>query len=97
VRHGHPLRMVRRGRLSDIRDLLAIRDSGACPCEPAEHLLRRRIAEVDAELDRLTTLRAEMLSMAASLPAADCPPPPGASSWCPPPERGDPRDEHPGR
>jgi DNA-binding transcriptional MerR regulator len=74
-------------RLADIRDLLAVRDTGACPCEPAEELLRRRIAEVDAELARLAALRAEMLAMAAHLPGADCPPPPGAISWCPPPER----------
>lgn len=70
-------------RLSDIRDLLAIRDSGECPCEPAEEHLHRRIAELDAELERLTALRAEMSAMAAALPSADCPPPPG-SSWCPP-------------
>ncbi|NIQ53876.1 MAG: MerR family DNA-binding protein, partial [Gammaproteobacteria bacterium] len=34
--------------LSDIRDLLAVRDTGSCPCEPAEQLLRRRLAELDA-------------------------------------------------
>ena len=27
-------------RLAEIRDLLAVRDTGACPCEPAEVLLR---------------------------------------------------------
>jgi DNA-binding transcriptional MerR regulator len=40
-------------RLRDIRDLLAIRDTGVCPCEPAEQLLRRRLAELDAEIARL--------------------------------------------
>jgi DNA-binding transcriptional MerR regulator len=70
-------------RLRDIADLLAIRDTGACPCEPAEELLRRRIAEVDAEMARLTALRAEMSAMAEALPSANCPPPvPGV--WCPP-------------
>ena len=34
--------------LADIRDLLTVRDTGTCPCEPAEDLLRRRLAEVDA-------------------------------------------------
>src|SRR3954454_22199301 len=34
-------------RLGDIRDRLAIRDTGTCPGEPAEQLLRRRMAEVD--------------------------------------------------
>lgn len=40
-------------RLSDIQQLLAIRDTGTCPCEPAEHLLCRRLAELDAEMARL--------------------------------------------
>lgn len=72
-------------RLRDIGDLLAIRDTGVCPCEPAEDLLRRRIAEVDSELDRLQRLRAEMVTMADALPSATCPPPsPGV--WCPPDE-----------
>ena len=75
-------------RLRDIRDLLAVRDTGTCPCEPAEELLRRRLADVDAELARLATLRADMIAMLESLPAADCPPiPPG--TWCPPGEGGD--------
>ncbi|KGN31288.1 MerR family transcriptional regulator [Knoellia sinensis KCTC 19936] len=74
-------------RLSDIRDLLAIRDTGECPCEPAEEHLQRRIAEVDAELERLTVLRAEMAAMAAALPSDDCQPPPG-STWCPPDSGG---------
>ncbi len=75
-------------RLADIRDLLAVRDTGACPCEPAEELLRRRVAEVDAEIARLVALRAEMVAMADALPAQDCPPPaPGV--WCPPTRGGD--------
>jgi DNA-binding transcriptional MerR regulator len=37
-------------RLADIRDLLAVRDTVECPCEPAEQLLRRRIAEIDVEM-----------------------------------------------
>jgi DNA-binding transcriptional MerR regulator len=76
-------------RLADIRDLLAVRDTGVCPCEPAEQLLRRRMAEVDDEIARLTALRAEMAAMAAALPAADCPPP-SPGTWCPPAEGGEP-------
>jgi DNA-binding transcriptional MerR regulator len=73
-------------RLDDIRELLAVRDTGTCPCEPAEDLLRRRLAELDAEMARLTALRQEMVAMLRALPQADCPPPtPG--TWCPPPER----------
>ncbi len=78
-------------RLADIRDLLTVRDTGTCPCGPAEQLLRRRMAEVDDEIARLTALRAEMAAMAAALPSADCPPPePG--TWCPTVEGGDPHD-----
>ena len=74
-------------RLADIRDLLAVRDTGTCPCQPAEELLRRRMAEVDAEISRLVALRAVMLAMADALPAQDCPPPtPGV--WCPPTTEG---------
>lgn len=70
-------------RLRDIKDLLAVRDTGVCPCEPAEDLLRRRLAELDAEMARLTALRAQMVAMVEGLPSRDCPPPlPG--SWCPP-------------
>src|SRR5829696_4584646 len=70
-------------RLREIADLLAIRDTGTCPCEPAEQLLRRRLAELDAEMARLATLRTVMVKMIDGLPADDCPPPtPG--TWCPP-------------
>lgn len=70
-------------RLRDIADLLSVRDTGNCPCEPAEQLLRKRITEVDAELARLTALRADLVRMTDALPGADCPDPePG--KWCPP-------------
>jgi DNA-binding transcriptional MerR regulator len=74
-------------RLVDIGHLLAVRDTGHCPCEPAAELLRRRLDDVDEEIARLTALRAEMAAMAAALPQADCPAPtPG--TWCPPEEEG---------
>ncbi|HEX6077897.1 MAG TPA: heavy metal-responsive transcriptional regulator [Micromonosporaceae bacterium] len=77
-------------RLSDIRDLLAVRDTGSCPCEPAEQLLKRRLAELDAEMARLAALRAEMTGMLRALPSGDCrQPEPG--TWCPPEEGGDER------
>jgi DNA-binding transcriptional MerR regulator len=56
-------------RLSEIGDLLAVRDTGVCPWEPAGTLLRRRISGVDAELARLTELRRELTSMADALPS----------------------------
>jgi DNA-binding transcriptional MerR regulator len=69
-------------RLKDIADLLAVRDTGICPCEPAEQLLHRRIEELDAELARLTALRADLVGMVRTLPDGDCPDiSPGV--WCP--------------
>ena len=78
-------------RLRDIVDLLAVRDTGVCPCEPAEQLLGRRLAELDAELARLAALRADMVAMLDALPSADCPPP-SPGTWCPAvdPEGGEP-------
>jgi DNA-binding transcriptional MerR regulator len=69
-------------RLADIADLLAVRDTGTCPCEPAEALLRRRIADIDAEMTRLSALRADLVQMADGLPAPSClDPTPG--TWLP--------------
>jgi DNA-binding transcriptional MerR regulator len=68
-------------RLREISDLLSVRDTGECPCEPADQLLRRRIDEIDAELTRLSTLRSELVDMVSRLPNSDCPDPlPG--TWC---------------
>ena len=71
-------------RLAEIRELLAVRDTGACPCgEPAEGLLRRHVAEIGKEIERLAALRAELLGMLTAMPRPDCPDPlPG--TWCPP-------------
>lgn len=71
--------------LADVADLLEVRDTGVCPCEPAEQLLRRRLAELDAHTARLTALRAEMTAMVDALPCADCPSP-SPGTWCPPDE-----------
>ena len=70
-------------RLAEIRDLLSVRDTGVCPCEPAEVLLRRHLDEIDAEMARLAALRGELTGMLTAMPGPDCPnPDPGA--WCPP-------------
>ena len=69
-------------RLTEIRELLTVRDTGACACEPAEGLLRRHVAEIEQEMDRLAALRTELLGMLAAMPGPDCPDPlPG--TWCP--------------
>jgi DNA-binding transcriptional MerR regulator len=70
-------------RLREINDLLAVRDTGTCPCEPAEALLRRHIGEIDAEVARLSALRVELVAMADRLPGPDCPDP-APGRWCPP-------------
>ena len=76
-------------RLREIATLLAVRDTGECPCEPAEQLLRRHLDELDAELARLTALRAELVRMVDGLPSGSCPEPtPG--TWCPPADVPDP-------
>ena len=70
-------------KLREIKDLLAIRDTGVCPCKPAEELLRRRLMDLDAEIARLSALREQMVAMVEALPSQHCPPPlPG--SWYPP-------------
>ena len=77
-------------RLREIRTLLEVRDTGTCPCEPAEELLSQRIAEVDAELLRLQALRRELTAMVGQLQAAGDPatgvacPDPAPGTWCPP-------------
>jgi DNA-binding transcriptional MerR regulator len=62
-------------RLREIRDLLAIRDTGTCPCQPADELLRRRLSEIHAELQRLAALRADLAAMVDALPSNRCPDP----------------------
>lgn len=50
-------------RLEEIRELLVIRDRGLCPCGHTHALLRKRISEVDEELNRLGALRTELARM----------------------------------
>lgn len=70
-------------RLREIRDLLAVRDTGVCACEPAETLLRRRMSEIEREIARLTVLRGDLRRMLAAIPGPGCPDPqPG--TWCAP-------------
>lgn len=62
-------------RLREIAELLPLRETGECPCEPAGELLRRRIAEIGVELSRLRRLRAELVAMVSRMPDEDCPDP----------------------
>ncbi|SDW63028.1 DNA-binding transcriptional regulator, MerR family [Amycolatopsis xylanica] len=70
--------------LAEIGSLLEVRDTGECPCEPAETLLRRHVAEIDAEMARLAALRRELTTMLSQMPGPCADPAPGA--WCPPVE-----------
>jgi len=70
-------------RLSDIADLLRVRDSGACPCGDAVAPLRKRMDEVRSDIERLTTLLDDLERMVDQLPSQECPnPEPGV--WKPP-------------
>lgn len=60
-------------KLNEIRELLDIRDQGACPCGHADELIDTRIAELDEEIVRLTALRGELQRMVgARADSADC-------------------------
>ena len=50
-------------KLSEIGELLHIRDRGLCPCGHADGLLRARIQELDEEIGRLSELRDELNRM----------------------------------
>lgn len=59
-------------RLREIRELLDISDRGTCPCGHTIELLNGRIGEIDAEIARLTELRANLTGMLDSPPTPDC-------------------------
>ncbi len=50
-------------RLAEIGELLAVRDTGACPCEPAADLLQRHVAQIEEDIRRLSALRDQLRGM----------------------------------
>lgn len=66
-------------RLREIRELLAVRDRGLCPCGHTESLIRRRLTELDTELTRLQSLRGELVRLTGQFPATGCPD--GEARW----------------
>jgi DNA-binding transcriptional MerR regulator len=80
-------------RLAEIRDLLSVRDTGTCPCGPAEAVLREHVSEIDREMARLRALRAELTGMLAGMSGPGCPDP-APGTWCAPgqPAEGGDRD-----
>jgi hypothetical protein len=78
--------------------LLQVADQGLCPCGHTETLLRERLAEVRAELDRLRGLEAELTRLLEPQPLPACPEPrPVAAAWWCAPDRIDPYPPSEGR
>jgi DNA-binding transcriptional MerR regulator len=71
-------------RLRDIGELLQVADRGQCPCGHTETLLRERLAEVRAELDRLQALETELTRLLEQHPDPACPEMVTAAAawWC---------------
>jgi DNA-binding transcriptional MerR regulator len=71
-------------RLREIGELLQVADQGQCPCGHTETLLRQRLAEVQAELDRLRALEAELAKLLEQQPDPACPQTTAAAAawWC---------------
>ena len=80
-------------RLREIGELLQVADHGQCPCGHTEDLLRRRLAEVRGELDRLRALEADLNRLLERQPDPSCPEATTAAMawWC----AGDPPDHLP--
>lgn len=64
-------------RLADIGELLDIQDRGACPCGHTKALIRRRMNEVEAELERLSALQGDL----AALAELECPATEESTLW----------------
>jgi DNA-binding transcriptional MerR regulator len=71
-------------RLREIGELLQVADRGQCPCGHTETLLRQRLAEVRAELDRLRALETDLVRLLEHYPDPGCPETVTAAAdwWC---------------
>jgi hypothetical protein len=62
--------------------LLQVAEPGQCPCGHTEALLRQRLAEVRAELDRLRALETDRVGLLGRQPDPSCPDMTvGAAAW----------------
>ncbi len=62
-------------RLSDIKELIEIREHGRCPCGHTTEVLDRRISEIEREVDGLIQLKDNLIAMKES--SGD-----GRYRWC---------------
>jgi DNA-binding transcriptional MerR regulator len=71
-------------RLREIGELLQVADRGQCPCGHTETMLRGRLAEVQAELERLRSLEAALTRLLERQPDSPCPEVATAAArwWC---------------
>jgi DNA-binding transcriptional MerR regulator len=67
-------------RLREVRELLDIRDRGACPCGHTRDLLEQRLEQVDEEIRHLQALRSELRTMLTGL--EDCADQSVGGWWC---------------
>jgi DNA-binding transcriptional MerR regulator len=70
------LDFIRRGRtagltLAQIREVLAVRDSGHAPCRHVQDLLRTRLADLDRQIADLLALRDSVDQLHAAAGTAD--------------------------
>ncbi|MGH8927505.1 MAG: heavy metal-responsive transcriptional regulator [Acidimicrobiia bacterium] len=56
-------------KLRDVRELLAIRDKGVCPCGHTARLVNMRLADLDAQIVGLKRLRGDMARLLETLPS----------------------------
>lgn len=82
--------------LGEIRELLEVLDGEGCPCAFSEALVRRRLAEIDAQRARLDEMRAllvRLLDAAASVPEPAAVAEDGACPCCQPAAPGSTAEE----
>jgi DNA-binding transcriptional MerR regulator len=85
-------------RLREIGELLQVADQGQCPCGHTEALLRERLAEVHAELQRLHDLEADLNRLLERQPDPTCQDmTAGAAAWWCAPDCPDPCESSEGR
>lgn len=69
-------------RLDQIAELLEVMDRGQCPCGHTDALLRRRLADITAEIAELATIRDEVPRLLDTDPPASCSGNEPDSWWC---------------